>query len=100
MGTIIQTIYSVIVFVGIILNIYVVNKMSRLYKSDKDQVILSHNFQTSNETLQFINGTGIYLMSMAVCDAVNLVLSCFEMLTYLLSITSSEQAASILCKVR
>ncbi|CAB01915.1 G-protein coupled receptors family 1 profile domain-containing protein [Caenorhabditis elegans] len=84
MGTIIQTIYSVIVFVGIILNIYVVNKMSRLYKSDKDQ---------------FINGTGIYLMSMAVCDAVNLVLSCFEMLTYLLSITSSEQAASILCKI-
>uniref|UniRef100_A0A1I7TN16 G_PROTEIN_RECEP_F1_2 domain-containing protein n=1 Tax=Caenorhabditis tropicalis TaxID=1561998 RepID=A0A1I7TN16_9PELO len=84
LGTIIHTVYFFIVFIGLGLNIYVVCRMKKFYKSDKDQ---------------FLNGTGLYLLSMALCDAINLVLSSFEMLTYLLPIAANEETAHVLCKI-
>ncbi|CAO4387145.1 unnamed protein product [Caenorhabditis nigoni] len=83
-GMTIHSFYFVIIFIGLVLNIYVVFRMRKFCRTDKDQ---------------FLNGTGLYLMSMACCDAVNLVLSSVEMITYLLPVAASEETAHILCKV-
>ncbi|CAP27558.1 Protein CBG07563 [Caenorhabditis briggsae] len=83
-GMTIHSFYFVIIFIGLVLNIYVVFRMRKFCRTDKDQ---------------FLNGTGLYLMSMACCDAVNLVLSSVEMVTYLLPVAASEETAHILCKV-
>ncbi|PAV77698.1 hypothetical protein WR25_01127 [Diploscapter pachys] len=57
--------FGAITTVGLSLNIFVIYKMSKLAKGDRDQ---------------FINGTGVYLLVMALCDIVSLVFSFFQLL--------------------
>ncbi|CAB3399996.1 unnamed protein product [Caenorhabditis bovis] len=56
--------FAFIVCLGLVLNMYVIYRMILLNKRDRDQ---------------FMNGTGIYLLAMAICDTTSLLLSYFQM---------------------
>lgn len=94
---------SIIILInfGLMLNIHVIFRMLKMFRSDKDQVNKCFYFkhQLYFVSMQFFNGTGIYIMSMAICDALNLLMSSVEIAMPYVFHHSNETTRIVMCKV-
>ncbi|CAJ0959111.1 unnamed protein product, partial [Mesorhabditis belari] len=75
--------FGFIIFVGLLLNIYVVHRLNRLAKKDREQ---------------WLNGTGVYLHVMAVSDCFSLVLLFSLLVLQVISPLLEETMLSGMCK--
>ncbi|CAD6195103.1 unnamed protein product [Caenorhabditis auriculariae] len=77
-------VFAFLVCLGLILNVFVIYRMSRLLRRNRDQ---------------FFNGTGVYLMAMAICDIASLLLSYLQLSIMLMSDSMSPNGLTFLCKM-
>lgn len=74
--------FSSIIIIGLLLNTFVIIRMSRLLKADRHQV---GNIFTSIASIQFLSGTGIFLTIMAASDSLAMLSSFSQLMAGLLS---------------
>uniref|UniRef100_A0A1I7WMH6 G_PROTEIN_RECEP_F1_2 domain-containing protein n=1 Tax=Heterorhabditis bacteriophora TaxID=37862 RepID=A0A1I7WMH6_HETBA len=76
--------FGMIITVGFLLNLFVIYRMTRLANGDRDQ---------------FFNGTGVYLLVMAVCDMVSLLFIFSQLVVTLFRFDFHPTVIAGLCKV-